>query len=80
MVRAELLASRGSHRRRFARRLARCRLPARRHGSDQADNALRTGQPIHSMLSHVTDFDLNRGLTLEAELDRKPSPTCTIIA
>ena len=40
----------------------------------KADSALRTGQPIHSMLSHVTDFDLNRGLTLEAELDPKTQP------
>ena len=40
----------------------------------RADGALRTGQPIHSMLSHVTGFDLNAGLTLEAELDPKDQP------
>jgi malonyl CoA-acyl carrier protein transacylase len=40
----------------------------------KADSALRTGQPVHSMLSHVADFDLNRGLTLEAELDPKTQP------
>ena len=41
---------------------------------EKADSALRTGQPIHSMLSHVADFDLNRGLTLEADLDPKAQP------
>jgi NAD(P)-dependent dehydrogenase (short-subunit alcohol dehydrogenase family) len=40
----------------------------------KADHALRAGQPIHAMLSHVADFDLNRGLTLEAELDPKTQP------
>jgi malonyl CoA-acyl carrier protein transacylase len=40
----------------------------------KADSALRTGQPVHSMLSDVSDFDLNRGLTLEAELDPKTQP------
>ncbi|HVM70190.1 MAG TPA: SDR family NAD(P)-dependent oxidoreductase, partial [Anaerolineales bacterium] len=40
----------------------------------KADGALRTGQPIHSMLSHVTEFDLNQGLTLEADLDPKTQP------
>jgi NAD(P)-dependent dehydrogenase (short-subunit alcohol dehydrogenase family) len=41
---------------------------------DKADRALRAGQPIHTMLSHVTGFDLNLGLTLEAELDPKIQP------
>ena len=35
---------------------------------------MRTGQPIHSMFSHVTGFDLNQGLTLEADLDPKDQP------
>jgi hypothetical protein len=40
----------------------------------RADSALRSGQPVHSMLSHITGFDLNQGLTLEAELDPKTEP------
>jgi hypothetical protein len=75
MVRAELLAGTGEAV--IAGSLgallgARCP-----HGGmdlAKADHALRAGQPIHPMLSHVADFDLNRGLTLEAELDPKTQP------
>ena len=75
MVRAELLASTGEAV--IAGTLgtlleARCP-----HGGidlAKADSALRAGQPVHSMLSHVTDFDLQQGLTLEAELDPKTQP------
>jgi malonyl CoA-acyl carrier protein transacylase len=34
-----------------------------------ADRALREGNPAHTMLSHVTGFDPERGLFLEADLD-----------
>ncbi len=40
----------------------------------QADDALRAGKPIHTMLSHITDFDINRGLVLEADLDPAEQP------
>jgi NAD(P)-dependent dehydrogenase (short-subunit alcohol dehydrogenase family)/acyl carrier protein len=39
-----------------------------------ADEALRAGKPIHTMLSHVAGYDLNRGLILEAELDPAAQP------
>jgi NAD(P)-dependent dehydrogenase (short-subunit alcohol dehydrogenase family) len=39
-----------------------------------ANVALRSGQPIHTMLSHVASYDLNRGLTLEADLDPQVQP------
>ncbi len=41
---------------------------------EKADQALRLGKPIHTMLSHVASFDLQRGLTLEADLDPKTEP------
>jgi malonyl CoA-acyl carrier protein transacylase len=75
MVRAELLASHGEAI--IAGSLGSLLEANSMHGGidlEKADNALRTGQPIHSMLSHVADFDLNRGLTLEAELDPKAQP------
>jgi malonyl CoA-acyl carrier protein transacylase len=75
MVRLELLASRGEAI--IAGSLGALLEEHSPHaGMDlvKADAALRSGQPIHSMLSHVTDFDLNRGLTLEAELDPKTEP------
>ena len=40
----------------------------------KADDALRAGKPLHTMLSHIADYDLNRGLTLEADLDPKTQP------
>jgi hypothetical protein len=40
----------------------------------RADEALRAGKPIHSMLSHIAEYDLNRGLVLEAELDPQAQP------
>jgi len=75
MVRAELLASSGEAI--IAGSLGALLEARHRHGGMdlvKADSALRTGQPIHSMLSHVADFDLNEGLTLEAELDPKAQP------
>jgi NAD(P)-dependent dehydrogenase (short-subunit alcohol dehydrogenase family) len=36
---------------------------------EKADQALRAGTPIHKMLSHLVDFDLERGIRLDAELD-----------
>ncbi len=39
-----------------------------------ANTALRAGEPIHTMLSQVTDFDLQGGLVFEAELDPKEQP------
>ncbi len=39
-----------------------------------ANDALRAGDLIHTMLSQVTGFDLNRGLVLEAALDPKEQP------
>jgi hypothetical protein len=75
MVRAELLASRGEA---IIAGSLGALLEARcpHAGMDvlKADEALRAGHPIHSMLSHVTDFDLNLGLTLETELDPKTQP------
>jgi NAD(P)-dependent dehydrogenase (short-subunit alcohol dehydrogenase family) len=41
---------------------------------EKADRALRAGQPIHTMLSHITGFNLNKGLVLEADLDPKTQP------
>ncbi len=75
MVRAELLASRGEAI--IAGSLGALleeRCPNAGMDLARADNALRAGQPIHAMLSHVTGFDLNQGLTLEAELDPKAQP------
>jgi hypothetical protein len=75
MVRAELLAGRGEAI--IAGSLGALLEAHCLHGGmdlEKADSALRTGQPAHSMLSHVADFDLNRGLTLEAELDPKTQP------
>ena len=75
MVRAELLASRGEAI--IAGSLGALLEAHCPHGGmdlAKADSALRTGQPVHSMLSHVADFDLNRGLTLEADLDPKTQP------
>jgi len=40
----------------------------------RADEALRLGTPIHSMLSHIAEYDMNRGLVLEAELDPQVQP------
>jgi malonyl CoA-acyl carrier protein transacylase len=39
-----------------------------------ANAALHAGKTIHTMLSQVTGFDLNRGLVLEAELDPNEQP------
>ncbi|MGD0879230.1 MAG: SDR family NAD(P)-dependent oxidoreductase, partial [Anaerolineales bacterium] len=75
MVRAELLASTGEAI--IAGSLGALLEAHCLHGGMdlvKADSALRSGQPVHSMLSHVTDFDLNRGLTLEAELDPNTQP------
>jgi malonyl CoA-acyl carrier protein transacylase len=75
MVRAELLSSTGEAI--IAGSLgALLEMHCPHGGMDlvKADSSLRTGQPVHSMLSHVADFDLNRGLTLEAELDPKTQP------
>ena len=36
---------------------------------EKADAALRAGTPIHHMFSHLTGFDKNSGIKLEAELD-----------
>ncbi len=75
MVRAELLASRGEAI--IAGSLGALleeRCPQAGMDLAKADRALRTGYPIHSMLSHVNGFDLNKGLTLEAELDPKTQP------
>jgi len=43
------------------------------HGVDviAADAALRAGVPIHIMLSHLTSFTADAGITLEANLDPK---------
>ena len=40
----------------------------------KANIALRACKPMHTMLSHVTGFNPNQGLTLEAELDPKIQP------
>ncbi len=75
MVRAELLASSGEVI--LAGSLGALLETHCSHGGMdvvKADNTLRAGQPVHSMLSHVVDFDPNRGLTLEAELDPKTQP------
>ena len=75
MVRLELLASRGEAI--IAGSLGALleeRCPHSGMDLAKADSALRTGQPAHAMLSHVTDFDMNKGLTLEAELDPKTQP------
>ncbi len=75
MVRTELLASRGETI--IAGSLGALleeRCPNSGMEVAKADLALRTGQPIHSMLSSITGFDLNKGLTLEAELDPKTQP------
>ncbi len=36
---------------------------------EKGDLALRAGTPIHKMLSHLVAFDVNNGITLEAELN-----------
>ncbi len=41
---------------------------------EKANQALRAGKPIHSMLSSIASFDLQGGLVLEAELDPKTQP------
>lgn len=43
------------------------------HGVDiaAADAALRAGSPIHTMLSHLTGYSAEAGITLEAVLDPK---------
>ncbi len=43
------------------------------HGVDipAADAALREGTPIHTMLSHLTSFSAENGITLEVTLDPK---------
>lgn len=41
---------------------------------ERADRALREGKPIHTMLSHLAAYDLQRGLVLEAELDPRTQP------
>jgi hypothetical protein len=35
----------------------------------KADDALRMGNPIHSMFSHLVGFDANTGIRLQAEID-----------
>jgi malonyl CoA-acyl carrier protein transacylase len=40
---------------------------------DDADAALRAGNPIHSMFSHLVGFDANTGIRLQAELDPSES-------
>jgi malonyl CoA-acyl carrier protein transacylase len=40
----------------------------------RADDALRDGKPIHTMLSHITGFDPESGLVLEADLDPQTQP------
>jgi hypothetical protein len=75
MVRAELQSGTGEAI--MAGSLGALLEPRSPHGGmdlAQADEALRAGKPIHTMLSHVADFDLNSGLTLEAELDPKAQP------
>ena len=75
MVRAELFASRGEAILAGSLgALLEARCPNGGMDLAKADSALRTGQPAHTMLSHVMDFDLNKGLTLEAELDPKIQP------
>jgi NAD(P)-dependent dehydrogenase (short-subunit alcohol dehydrogenase family)/3-hydroxymyristoyl/3-hydroxydecanoyl-(acyl carrier protein) dehydratase len=39
-----------------------------------ADLSLREGAPIHTMLSHITAYDLNQGLVLQADLDPQSQP------
>jgi len=41
---------------------------------ERADQALREGKPIHTMLSHLAAYDLQHGLVLEAELDPRTQP------
>ena len=75
MVRAELLAGTGEAI--IAGSLGalfETRYPNGGMDLEKADCALRSGQPIHAMLSHVTNFDLNQGLTLQAELDPQEQP------
>jgi len=40
----------------------------------RSDAALRAGNPIHTMFSHLTGMDLHQGITLEATLDPKTQP------
>ncbi|HTX89629.1 MAG TPA: SDR family oxidoreductase [Anaerolineales bacterium] len=75
MVRIELESGRGEAI--MAASLGALLEPRSPHGGldmTKADEALRAGKPIHTMLSHVADFDLNNGLNLEAELDPKEQP------
>jgi malonyl CoA-acyl carrier protein transacylase len=51
--------------------------PRAPHGGmdlEKANAALTAGKPIHTMLSHIAEFDLQDGLTLEADLDPKDEP------
>ena len=41
---------------------------------ERANQALRAGKPIHTMLSRVTGMSLNEGVLLEAELDPTSEP------
>ena len=41
---------------------------------ERSDAALRAGNPIHSMFSHLTSLDLHQGITLEATLDPQAQP------
>ena len=41
---------------------------------ERSDAALRAGNPIHTMFSHLTGMDLHQGITLEAILDPKAQP------
>jgi malonyl CoA-acyl carrier protein transacylase len=75
MVRAELQAGTGEAV--IAGSLGGLLEPRAPHGGmdlDKANQALRAGKPIHTMLSRVADFDLQGGLVLEAELDPKDEP------
>jgi len=75
MVRAELQAGTGEAV--IAGSLGALLEPRAPHGGmdlEKANQALRAGTPIHTMLSHVADFDLEGGLVLEAELDPKDEP------
>ncbi|HWQ04001.1 MAG TPA: SDR family NAD(P)-dependent oxidoreductase [Longilinea sp.] len=41
---------------------------------ERANDALRAGKPIHTMLSRVTGMSLNEGILLEADLDPNTEP------
>ncbi len=75
MVRAELQAGTGEAV--IAGSLGALLEPRAPHGGmdlEKANQALRAGTPIHTMLSHIAGFDLQAGLVLEAELDPKDEP------